>query len=101
MVVERMTLLILTKWKATITKMKFNKIADSILKEGEYGGWEPEENDPDKETVMNSNARYLESIANELFNIGARINSGNVKSGDGDYLQMIAGDVEHLASELK
>ena len=67
--------------------MKFNKIAESILKE--------------EETVMNSNARYLESIANELFNIGARINSGNVKPGDGDYLQMIAGDVEHLASELK
>jgi hypothetical protein len=49
----------------------------------------------------NSDQDYLESIANELFNIGSRINSGNIRPEDGNYLQEIAGDVEHLAAKLK
>jgi len=60
-----------------------------------------EENDPNRETVMNSDARYLESIADKLSNIGARINSGNVRPEDGNYLQEIAGEVEKLASKLR
>jgi len=66
--------------------MKFNKLVSSLLNEDG--------------TVMTSDKRYLEAIANELFEIGSRINSGNSNPEDGNYLQEIAGDIEHLAAKL-
>jgi hypothetical protein len=80
------------------------KNEDQILLEQAYNRIhesEPGEEGSDLETVSNfDDARYLESIANELFDIGARINSGNIRPEDGDYLQEVAGDVESLAAKL-
>jgi hypothetical protein len=44
------------------------------------------EESPEHENKMLKVARQLEPMANELFDIGSRINSGNANRGDGDLL---------------
>ena len=110
----RMTSPTTTKWKATITNMNkdqkllaetYSKVLGENARRSAAGldmdGLMADQERHEKETVMNSDARYLESIANELFDIGARINSGNVRPEDGNYLQEMSGEVEQLAAKLR
>jgi len=55
----KMTLPITTKEKETITNMKFDEIADKIIKEGEYGGWEPED---EKEAALDKKEAYKDNL---------------------------------------
>jgi hypothetical protein len=58
------------------------------------------EESPEHENKMLKVARQLEPMANELFDIGSRINSGNANRGDGDLLIEYSTALEIMAGVI-
>jgi hypothetical protein len=58
------------------------------------------EESPEHENKMLKVARQLEPMANELFNIGSRISTGNATQGDGDLLIEYSTALEIMAGVI-